>query len=553
MKEDKDPKLVDLPVRLSQSKLWQIQRNYFTTMGVKAWKEEVPYYISSNAFIGHRYATIVIHFIREWKKLNPQFQNETFTILEVGSGMGKFSFHFLTAFKALLKDYELQSLKFCYVISDIPENNLTFCQENTSLMPFIQNQELDFSIFNVEEDKDFTLRIQNKRFSELQSKTPLIVIANYTFDCIIHDAFHFNKDKLEEVQLGLRSRYKNFDVQKSLHLNDLRFNYRHVDIDIANYYDDPKLNEILKGYQEYFHEQGSYFLIPLGAIQFLNTLKNLTNNNFFMIAGDKGLTLPETFPLLGDHYDASYDGCYSYLVNFHAMGEYLKKDGGDCLLTQNDNDFKVNLFSIGTSFADLTETTAYFNNVLESTGPDEYCQFYDEYQSSSYRFDLKSLLAFIRFSYWDPNAYSIVHGRLLELLDDAQKNHIEEIKRDLNKLKSNIFKMNIGEDVYNQIGLFYQIIGTYDVALELYQESISIYGDRAAPHNNAAVIYEKQKNMGKALTHYQKSYELDKKNQYAFKKIHYLTGRPYLALLYPILKGVLVLALMGGALYLLTH
>jgi tetratricopeptide (TPR) repeat protein len=378
----------------------------------------------------------------------------------------------------------------------------------------------------------------------LQSKTPLIVIANYTFDCVIQDAFHFKKDKLEEVQLGMRSRYKNFNVDKSLHLNDLKFNYHHADIEITDYYENPKLNEILKEYQEYFQGKETYFLMPLGAIQFFDTLMNLTHHNFFMISGDKGLALPDTFPLLGDQYDASYDGCYSYLVNFHAMGEYLKKHGGDCLLTQNDNDFKVNLFSMGTSFKDLTDTSAYFNNAMESSGPDEYCQFYDEFRTSSYRFDLTSLLAFIRFSKWDPNAYSIVHSRLLELIDDARKVQLEEIKRDLNKLKKNIFKMNIGDDVYNQIGLFYQLIGAYDIASELYQESITIYGDRAAPHNNLGMIFESQKNIGKALTHYQKSYELDKKNQHAFKKIHYLTGRPYLALMFPILKGVIVIAVM---------
>ena len=61
-----------------------------------AWKDEVPYYVSSNAFIGQRYALLTINYIHDILKQNPH-NTEPFYILEIGGGTGKFSFYFLQA------------------------------------------------------------------------------------------------------------------------------------------------------------------------------------------------------------------------------------------------------------------------------------------------------------------------------------------------------------------------------------------------------------------------------------------------------------------------
>ncbi len=555
MTMEQDPRLVEDPVRLSTSKLWKIQKNYFDTMGIRAWKEEVPFYISSNAFTANRYALQVVKFIRDWHSLKKTTQNDTFYLLEVGSGTGKFSYLFLKTLKELLREYNLENQKFCYVISDLAENNLTFCLENQSFKPFIDNGECDFACFNVEEDSDFTLRLKQKKYSELNVKTPFIVIANYTLDCIAQDEFEYKDGKFYEIKLGLKSRYKNFDIQKAMHLNELRLSFvkPSEETNIDNYYEKPELNEILAGYPQLFNNKRSRIGMPVGAVKFFDNMKALTKNNFFMMVGDKGLTQPRKFPLYDDKYRFSYDGCYSFLVNFHAIGEYVKKSGGDYLLSKNSNDFKVNLYCMGATFSELVETKAFFEKSMEVTGPEEFCHFFDEYLTSNYRFSIKSLLAFIRFSEWDPNAYAIVHDRMIELISGASVPFVEDLKEDLKKVSSNVYRMNIGDDVYNLIGMFFQIQEEDDIALELYEKSLSVFGDKAAPHNNMGMIYEKQKNIPKALFHFQRSVELDKNNRFAKKRIHHLSGKPYLALISPVIKGLFVGGLIVGALYLISH
>ena len=57
--EQSNSKYIQEPVRLSESKLWDIQKQYFDTMGINAWEEDVPFYFTNNTFIGYQYAYLI--------------------------------------------------------------------------------------------------------------------------------------------------------------------------------------------------------------------------------------------------------------------------------------------------------------------------------------------------------------------------------------------------------------------------------------------------------------------------------------------------------------
>lgn len=544
---ENDPKLIQPPVRVSSSKLWDIQQSYFATRGIEAWKDEVPFYISSNAFIGQRYALLVINYIKDWQRLNPK-NDQPFYLMEIGSGTGTFSYYFLSAFKELLSLYQLNDLKFCYIVTDIIQSNLDFCRNNESFSSFIANGELDFAYFNVAEDKDFKLQILNKNFSELNPVNPFIVVANYTFDCIKQDIFSYQDNKFNEIKLGIRSRYKNFDVEKARYLSDLRLKFEESEVDIKNYYDNPILNEILEEYQGHFKEKPVKIIIPLGATQFFDHLKTLSNQKFLVIVGDKGISMLDRMPTANNQL-ASFDGCYSFTVNFQVIGSYLKKSGGDCLLTEKINDFNVNLYGMGAQFDDLTETKAFFETSLENVGPDEYSSIFAEYLTNGYRFSIRGLLAFLRLSEWDPDAYSVIHDRLMELLPTLNERMQAELDRDLEKVSKHIYKINLGQDIFNLLGIYYQRKKADDKALIMYELSNKIFPEKGASHNNMAIIYESQKNIPKALAHYQKAYELDKNNIFAKRKALILSGKPTYAYVMPILKGLFVVAMIAALIY----
>ncbi len=545
---DKNPKLIETPVRFSLSKLWKIQKNYFSAMGVNAWQKEVPFYISSNAFTGYHYAHLIINFIKDWVQLYPDV-NEPFYIMELGSGTGKFSFYFLKFFKELLTQYNLNKINFCYIISDVVQSNIKFCQENYQFQSYIEKGELDFTYFDIELDKDFTLLNKNQPYSTLNVKTPLIIIANYTLDCIKQDAFEFTNGKFNEVKVGLQSRYPNFNIENPLHLDDLKFDYHNEEINIENYYETPLMNDILMQYKNTLQNKDTFVLMPVGAFAFLDNISALTKDNFFMISGDKGISLLPKLPLLAKTPLMTYDGCYAFMVNFHAIGTYFQYQGGDYIPTKNGNSFKVNLFSRNLNFSKLNNTKTYFENFIETTGPDEYCYIYQEFFCSSYRFSLKSLLSFLRFSHWDPLAYAAIHDKAVELCLTNDLQLMDDFIIALKKVEENIYDINMGADVYTLLGIFYQIKGLDQEALRLYQKAMTVFKDNPAPYNNSAKIYEKQRNIPKAILLYEQSYKLDKRNKFAKRKFLQLTGKPYVAAMLPVLKAALVLIVIGFGIY----
>ncbi len=542
-----DPKLIESPTRLSQSKLWQLQRNYFTTMGVQAWKEEVPFYVSSNALIGYQYAQLVLQAIQDYLVHHPAAKQHTFYIVELGCGTGAFGFHFLKELSSLIQAFELRSIKIGYLFTDLIEKNVEFCEKQIQA---IDNFEIDFACFNVEKDDDFYLRKKKINYSALHHN-PLFIIANYTFDCITQDAFHCIDNKMQEMKVGITSRYKNYDTEKALHLNDLRFNYAYANIECSNYYDDPAFNQILSEYLSAFQDKKATFMIPLGALNFIRTMNQLTSGRFFLLVGDKGVSNYLNYVDISDNARMTYDGCYSFLVNFDAISRYMKQLNGSAHLTQKYSNFKINLYWMGVAESSLVNTIAVFKNQVEGVGPDEYCLIYDEFLTNGYRFSAKALISFLRLSRWDPSAYAIIHDKLIDLIPLMDYWQVEELKQDMIKVENNIYPIGIGDDFYKLLGVFYQVTEDYDRAMALYHQSISTFGENVVCYHNMGIIYEKQKNTAKAIECYQKAVLLDKNDRFSNRKIMTLSGKPTRALIEPMLKVLGIGLLLALALYLI--
>ena len=53
--------------RLSESSLWDLSAQYYQVSGLDAWESgTVPYYITSNSFIAHRYAEMICELVDDW-------------------------------------------------------------------------------------------------------------------------------------------------------------------------------------------------------------------------------------------------------------------------------------------------------------------------------------------------------------------------------------------------------------------------------------------------------------------------------------------------------
>lgn len=505
---------------LRDSLLWTLQQNYFKTKGVTAWQGEVPFYISSNAFIATRYAQLVITAIKDILAIHPEFKAETFYIMELGAGVGKFSFYFLKAFFSL-QDLE-NPINICYIMTDVAEKNKDFWKGNAYFQSLVDKRCLDFAILDVGSE------IKNSQFVFLEKrKAPLIIIANYVFDCIQQDAFQLQNREVNEIQFKIKSRYKHYNQSKSEHLKELQFEFLKQS-SIAPYAD-PILNTILQEYQLELSDN-SVFTMPLGAIDFLNHIAKITDNNYFLITGDKGIAKTQRWADLDQEDLFSYDGCYSFMVNFDALGRYIRAQGGDCLLTNNSNSFKICLYSSKHHFSRLTRTSQLFIHDFERFGADEFCYLNEAVQPHCYGFSLKGLIGHLRLSCWDMNVYQDIHDRLIELISNFSVDLSSDIVRDIKRVEENVYYYPGMVNIYNQLGIFYQTIGQPKKAIELYQKALLVWGETTEPHHNLGMIYDAMGDRNLAISHYQKSIALNKfkkTDSYARRRLNILSGRPF--------------------------
>ena len=210
---------------LSESSLWDIQRRYFNNRGVDAFTNEVPFYVSSNNYIATRYAEMLHLFINQSITQDPTLASETFNILELGAGTGKFSFYFLKAFSSLVTQSN-SSFKWRYIISDFVKSNVEKIEKQSKIQRLLNENEIDFSHIDVESDNDIFLLKKQCVLDKTLAKAPLIIIANYIFDCVKQDLFTKVDDELAIEHIALTSTDKAFDIKKPTNLKNIKFKFK---------------------------------------------------------------------------------------------------------------------------------------------------------------------------------------------------------------------------------------------------------------------------------------------------------------------------------------
>lgn len=548
-----DPKEVEASTSLSQSRLWAIQQNYFRHKGIAAWDKDVPSYISTNAFTATRYAAQCVAFMQDWCDANPDTKAD-FVIFEIAAGTGRFAFYCIKAILDLLKSKKLEHIKIHYVISDLSSENVRFYQDNPVFKPYIEADQVDFGIFDIEKDTDVTLIQQKKPLSQRLGETPLIVIANYAFDFLQQELIEFLPESVESLDLSIQSRFPDYDTEKVDYINELTLEFKPKPIKLENYYDNAALNQLLAFYREKFKEKPAAVSIPLGASRFYDRLEQLSNGHYFSVIGDKGQnTLAEMERLYTNHKYCSYDGIYTFRVNFHALGWILKQQGGQAILSPRAGLFKTNVFYKGLKDMPLTHTESVFDAQLVHFSPDDFCDTYDDYFANAYRFTFGTLQAFLRTSEWDPIAYDAIHTSLMLHYPELTERYRIEMIDSLKQVRGNLYAITSHENAYLSLGVAFQTLGETKLAIEVTETATQVFPKNLDFNQNLGLLYEKDKNPSKAIEQYQKVVEGPKQNVFIQRRLTSLTGEPGRFNYVPFLRGLFVFVCLGASFYILTR
>ena len=493
---------------LSQSMLWKLQTDFFANQGPEAWiKGIVPQYITTNPYIANLYAKTVFGYCRDIAFREDFDKNTTIYIMELASGVGRFTYTFLKRFSHKLKNSSLKGLKFKYIVTDLAERNIEYWQNHSFLKPYFESGVLDCATFDMAQDEEIRLRNSGEVLARGNLKNPLILFANYTFDSLPQDTFYVDKGELFEGLITVTSQGEEIDPEDKSILAGLDYYYTDKQIDGRGYYEDANFNDILLYYKDRLEDTA--FSLPIIALRCISRLKKLFNDDIIMISADKGYKKVEDM-LKNYHPYLSKHGCISMTVNFHALELYFKCLGGKAIhsIYEHEN-VNMSLFLLSQSSHDFIETTMAYNEIIESIGPDDFYIIKNAVVPLGKSLTTKELLTFLRFTVWDARTFLEFYNILLERIENEKEFAKEELITVIHKVWEHYFPIGEEGDLAYCFGSILGYFGYDSDALKFFKASIEFYGEDAAVYYEIALCYYNLGEIQKARSYTEKSLALD--------------------------------------------
>jgi tetratricopeptide (TPR) repeat protein len=480
---------IEGPVRLSDSPLWSLQRRFFEAGGIDSWRKGiVPHYITSNPGMAWAYARIVHGYLRDAAASGGG--EGVYHIVELGSGSGRFAFHFLRAFAGLMARSPLGRLRWRYVMTDVSEATLGFWRINAWLKPYVDEGLLDFALFDVESGETLHLVESGETLAPGASGNgrPLTVIANYVFDGVRTDCFAVRDGALHEVLVGLAPTdpgepfETNADGLPPLDQVEAHFEERPLD---GPAYDDPVLNGILDDYRQRFG--GAQILFPVAAFRCIRHLAALSSGRMMLLTADKGdsrewLLNRDRPPYLARH------GSFSLMVNYHAIGRFVETLGGRALQTaHNPVGLQIGAYLLGADENGHAETELAFHEAVERASPDDLFQVMRAMPKAGEAIGIDEILAAVRLSGYDGQVFHGFGERLSEIADALQVVDREELRWTMAEVWRNYYFIGDALDLPFHLGAMSLLIQIYDDALAYFRRSLDLFGPDASTYANIAI------------------------------------------------------------------
>lgn len=493
---------------LSQSMLWNMQKDFFASQGPDAWiKGIVPQYITTNPYIANIYAKIVFGYCRDYASRKDFDKDTTIYIMELAAGVGRFTYNFLKRFLHIIENSGLREIKFKYIVTDFSEKNINYWQNHSFLKPFFDSGILDCATFDIAKDKSLQLIHSGETLSPGNLKNPLIVFANYTFDSLPQDTFYVNDGALAEGLITLTSHNKVIDTEDKSILAGLDYYYTDNYIEGKNYYEDDNFNKILLYYKSRLAETA--FSFPIVALRGISRLRELFAEDMVLISVDKGYKnekamLENAHPFLSKH------GCVSTTVNFNAIEHYFKNCGGDSIHSIYEHvNVNMSLFLLSKGSHEFVETKMAYKEIIEGIGPDDFYLIKKGIIPVSESFDTKQLLTLIRFTLWDSKTFLDCYNIFLERIDVEENFPLEELLVVINKVWEHYFPIGEEDDLAYYIGALLSLMGYYNDARGFFEVSYDFYGPSAEIYYKIALCYFNLGQIDKALEYTEKSLAID--------------------------------------------
>ncbi|MCX6219088.1 hypothetical protein [Spirosoma sp.] len=478
--------LIEQKIPFSQSRIWQLQREYFTSAGIDAWRSgQVPHYLTSNPVVGKTYAELVLALLRDLS-LKGQ-HNETVYVLELGAGHGRLCYHFFKHFEKYYEQSAIPLPPFCYVLSDFTESSLDFWRDHPRLQPYLEKGWLDFTLFDVESSNELSLSYTGLTLSVQSFSQPLVVIANYFFDTIPQALFRVTEKKISRAFLTLTTTVDPAGLHPAELIDALELQYDYEEVQTPVYVDDPAFNDLLEVYREQL--LNSHLLLPDTGIRCLERLRKLSRQGLILLTADKG-----------DHHVSSLDynpepvlvthGSFSTSVNYHAIGQYCTSQGGVARFPRHQHehlDLGCLLFLVNAD--SYQETLQAYERFVGDYGPDDFFMMKKLIEPHFAAFSYADTLSVLRLSGYDARLFQQMLPRLFEILPTITDNERWNLLLAVPRIWDTYFPLGETEDLAANLGDLLVALNFYQEAILYFELSVYIYGKKADVYYKIALCH----------------------------------------------------------------
>jgi hypothetical protein len=502
---------------LSTSPIWDIQRRWYETHAIPAWKAgKLPHWISSNTFIAAKYANLIVSFARDvWTNTSSE---QPIHIVELGAGHGKLSFLILKHLVSL-REFWPASNCFRYVMTDFAPSTIEFWKTQSNLAPYFDDGLLDYALFDCDAaDNDLHLARTGIALNRSSLQRPVVVVANYVFSALKQDHLQFfgsdtggstkcaqctvvvpkADDDSENDRSGNQDEQDDhtarFDTAPEMNLfpTNAEIQFEHVNAKDAVPYDliDPTLSKLI---QRVYVDSGKDMSVgvPLGALRCIRSLQRMTaNTSMMMLVGDKG------YDTLNDHERSSRDphvvfhGCLSFMVNFHCIEEYVREMGGFTLrMLHRSSAFKVQSYLFGGTKTNFRCVLRKWSEEMIDFDPDTFSSYQRLVREETGTPSLKSCLALLRVGRWDSEMFHRMRKAVITQSTRATLKQTEDMVNDAERIWSNVYFLDPNKDIAFELGRVMMGLKRYAHAIGFFTLSNQHYGAHHVTHYNLGICH----------------------------------------------------------------
>ena len=475
--------VIESKTPFAESIIWQLNRDFYQEQGIKAWSEGVvPHQMTSNSQVGKTYAELIFAFLKDLEeKGNSQ---EVVYIVELGAGHGRLAFHILKHLGKLVEANTINLPSYCYVLSDIVEDNLSFFLDHHQLKVYLEQGKLDVAYFDAIGSKQLHLRYASKTIRAQELNTPILAIANYFFDSLPNDLYYINDRKISACSVSIDSKVDPVGVDVNSVFKAMEMVYYKEPV-ISMPYENPILNEMLKEYKDLVTD--TYLFYPEKGIKCIDNLRNFSVGGLVLLTMDKGYHEVKT--LNGQKEpDIISHGSFSLWVNYHALDSYCKRLGGTTFFPSFSN-FNLELACLmflpkGESY---TEIQTAYEKVVDDFGPDDFNSIKKLVYANVAPLSLKELISIFRLSSYDSTIFSKLFPKVKHLSKTITHEERGRLIQTIDRVWDMYFHINEPFDLAYETGGILYDLGHYTKALIKFKQSLVLYGDKADVYYNMAL------------------------------------------------------------------